>query len=123
MTQDKTRNHVICISTILAALIPLLLLLPVSAARANSDQGSAASAATYKSKCALCHGPDGGGSTVGKTMNVPDLRSDTVQKRSEAELAQIISEGKDAMPSFKKSLTEDQIHGLVTYIRSLPRKN
>ena len=54
-------------------------------------------------------------------MNVPDLRSQAVQKLSDAELAQIISNGKGGMPSFKSSLSEDQIHGLVTYIHSLHR--
>ena len=70
----------------------------------------------------MCHGPDGGGSAVGKTLNVPDLRSPAVQKLSDAELAQIISDGKGGMPSFKGSLSEDQIHGLVTYIRSFAQK-
>jgi mono/diheme cytochrome c family protein len=122
VTIDKIRNRVICASPILAALIALLILFPLSIVSANNGEDSAASAATFKSKCALCHGPDGGGSSVGKTMNVPDLRSEAVQKRSDAELGQVISDGKGGMPSFKKSLSEDQIHGLVTYIRSLSRK-
>lgn len=122
MTIDKIRNHMICTGPSLAALIALLTLFPASTLRANNNQDSAASGATYKAKCTICHGPDGGGSTVGKTMNVPDLRSEVVQKRSDAELAQLISDGKGAMPSFKKSLTDDQIHGLVTYIRALGRK-
>jgi mono/diheme cytochrome c family protein len=122
MAQENARHYAIFTSPILAALVALLTLLPVSTVRANGDQASGGGAATYKSKCALCHGPDGGGSTVGKTMNVPDLRSDEVQKHTDAELAQIITDGKNAMPSFKKSLTEDQIHGLVTYIRTLPKK-
>ena len=38
-------------------------------------------------------------------------------------LAQVISDGKGGMPSFKSSLSEEQIHALVTHIRSLhPRK-
>jgi mono/diheme cytochrome c family protein len=55
-------------------------------------------------------------------MNVPDLRSQAVQKLPDAELAQIISNGKAGMPSFKNSLSEDQIHGVVTHIRSLAAK-
>jgi mono/diheme cytochrome c family protein len=55
-------------------------------------------------------------------MNVPDLRSQAVQKLPDAELAQVISNGKAGMPPFKSSLSEDQIHGLVTYIRSLAAK-
>lgn len=122
MTQDKARDYVICTATIRTAFIALLILFPASIVGADGGQGSVASAATFRTKCAMCHGPDGGGSTVGKTMNVPDLRSETVQKRSDAELTQAISEGKGGMPSFKNSLSEDQIHGLVTYIRSLPGK-
>jgi mono/diheme cytochrome c family protein len=67
----------------------------------------------------MCHGQDGRGSQAGKSMNVPDLRSAAVQKLPDAQLAQIVSDGKGGMPSFKNSLSEDQIHGLVTYIRSL----
>ena len=71
----------------------------------------------------MCHGQDGSGSEVGKSMNVPDLRSPAVQKLSDSELAQAIANGKGSMPHFKNSLGEDQIHALVTYIRSLhPKK-
>ena len=52
-------------------------------------------------------------------MNVPDLRSPAVQELADVELAQVISNGKGGMPSFKNSLNEDQIHGLVTYIHSM----
>jgi mono/diheme cytochrome c family protein len=55
-------------------------------------------------------------------MNIPDLRSETVQKMSDAELAQIISDGKGGMPPFKGSLSEAQIHALVKYVRSLRQK-
>jgi len=55
-------------------------------------------------------------------MNVPDLRSPAVQKRPDAELAQVIANGKGGMPSFKNSLSKDQIHSLVTHIRSLHQK-
>jgi mono/diheme cytochrome c family protein len=70
----------------------------------------------------MCHGQDGAGSAVGKSMSVPDLRSPAVQKLPNAELAQVISNGKGGMPSFKSSLSEDQIQALVTHIRSLHQK-
>jgi mono/diheme cytochrome c family protein len=119
MTQDKAENHVILASTILVLLFAGLTLFVVSIVRANPGPDGAASSATFRTKCAMCHGQDGGGSEVGKSMNVPDLRSPVVQKLSDAELAQIISNGKGGMPSFKNSFSEEQIHGLVTYIRSL----
>jgi cytochrome c6 len=123
MTQDKAEHHVIFGSAILLLLFVGLTLFVASIARANPSPDSAASSATFRTKCAMCHGPDGGGSEVGKSMNVPDLRSEAVQKRPDAELAQIISDGKGGMPPFKSSLSEAQIHDLVSYVHSLrPKK-
>ena len=122
MLRDRTRHYVICTTTTLTALVIGLTLFPVSIARGKGGQDSAASSATFRTKCAMCHGQDGAGSDVGKTMNVPDLRSQAVQKLPDAELAQVISNGKAGMPPFKSSLSEEQIHGLVTYIRSLAAK-
>jgi len=119
MTQDKTEHHVMFASTILLVLFVGLTFFVVSIARADPGPDSSAGSATFRTKCVMCHGPDGGGSEVGKSMNVPDLRSPVVQRLPDAELAQVISNGKGGMPSFKSSLSEDQTHALVTYIRSL----
>jgi cytochrome c6 len=109
-------------STILLVLFVGLTFFVVSIVRADPGPDSAASSATFRTKCAICHGPDGSGSEVGKSMNVPDLRSPAVQKLPDAQLAQIISDGKGGMPSFKNSLSEDQVHSLVAHIRSLRGK-
>jgi mono/diheme cytochrome c family protein len=122
MTHDKVERHVICGSAILLLLFAGLTLFVVSIVEANPGPDSAASSATFRTKCAMCHGQDGGGSEVGKSMNVPDLRSQAVQKLPGAELAQVIANGKGGMPSFKNSLSRDQIHSLVTHIRSLHQK-
>jgi mono/diheme cytochrome c family protein len=122
MTQDKTQRHVTFASAILLALFVGLTLFVVSIVQAKPGPDSAATSATFRTKCAMCHGPDGSGSAVGKSMNVPDLRSPEVQKVPDAQLAQIISDGKGGMPSFKGSLSEDQVHSLVTYVRSLRGK-
>jgi mono/diheme cytochrome c family protein len=122
MKQDKPRHHMIFASSIPLALFVGLTSFLVSIARANPGPDSAASSATFRTKCAMCHGQDGSGSEVGKSMNVPDLRSPVVQKLPDPQLAQIISDGKGGMPSFKNSLSEDQIHSLVAHIRSLHQK-
>jgi cytochrome c6 len=120
VTKDKTERHAMFASIIFLLIFFFSLTLFVSwIVRANLGPDSVASPATFRTKCAMCHGQDGGGSEVGKSMNVPDLRSPVVQKLPDAQLAQIISDGKGGMPSFKNSLSEDQIHGLVTYVRSL----
>ncbi|HWY07048.1 MAG TPA: cytochrome c [Candidatus Acidoferrales bacterium] len=121
MTLDKAERHVMFVSTILLLLFVGLTLFVASIARANPGPDNAASA-TYRTKCAMCHGQDGSGSEVGKSLNVPDLRSPVVQKQPDAQLAQIISDGKGGMPPFKASLSEEQIQGLVGHIRSLRQK-
>jgi cytochrome c6 len=119
MNQDKTEHHVMVASTMLLVISAALTFFAGSIVQANPAPDSAASSATFRTKCAMCHGRDGGGSEVGKSMNVPDLRSPAVQKLPDAQLAQIISNGKGGMPPFKNALSADQIHSLVSYIRSL----
>src|SRR5258708_25780513 len=101
MTQDKAEQHVIFASTILLLLFAGLTLFIASIARANPGPDAAASSATYRAKCAACHGPDGGGSEVGKSMHGPDLRSHAAQKNSAAQIAPVLSEGTRRMPPFK----------------------
>ena len=80
-------------------------------------------ASTYKAKCSACHGADGKGETaMGKKFGLRDLASAEVQKLSDDELNSIIADGKDKMPSYKKSLKSEQVKELVAYIRSLAKK-
>ena len=80
-------------------------------------------APTYKAKCSACHGADGKGETaMGKKFGLRDLASPEVQKLSDDELNTIIADGKDKMPSYKKSLKPEQVKELVAYIRSLAKK-
>ena len=122
MSQDRPQHHMMFGTLILRVLFVGLTLFVVSIAQANPGPDRAASSATFRTKCVMCHGPDGSGSEVGKSMNVPDLRSPVVQKLPDAELAQVISNGKGGMPSFKDSLSEGQIRSLVTHIRSLHQR-
>lgn len=78
--------------------------------------------ASYKTKCAVCHGADGKGeTTVGKGNKIRDLGSADVQKQSDDELAGIIGNGRGKMPAYGKSLKPEQIKDLVTYIRTLKK--
>jgi mono/diheme cytochrome c family protein len=82
-----------------------------------------AAEATYKAKCAMCHGPDGKGETAtGKTMKVKDFASDEVQKMSDADLTDAVTKGKGKMPPYK-TLSADQVKSLVAYIRSFAKKS
>ena len=78
-------------------------------------------AANYKGKCAMCHGADGKGSAIGQKMGVRDFTSAEVKKETDAQLSEIISKGKGKMPSYQGKLSDAEIKGLVTYIRSLAK--
>jgi cytochrome c6 len=76
--------------------------------------------ALFKSKCAACHGADGTGSAMGTKMGAHDFTSAEVQKMSDAELGEIISNGKNKMPKYA-SLKPEEIKSLVAYIRTLKK--
>jgi cytochrome c6 len=123
MLLKMKRESFVCTCAILTVLIVEVMLFSASNVQAHAGENRAAAETTFRAKCAMCHGPDGAGSEIGHSMNVPDLRSPAAQKLPDAELAQIISDGKGGMPSFKSSLTGPQIHALVSYIRSVRQKN
>jgi mono/diheme cytochrome c family protein len=86
-----------------------------------SGQGNAP--ATFKAKCAACHGPDGKGDTAtGKALGIHDFASADTQNKSDADLAEIITKGKDKMPAYGSSLKDTEIKDLVDYIRALGKK-
>jgi len=93
-------------------LITLLIALPLLAD----------GAATFKAKCAMCHGPDGAGqTTMGKNLKLRDLRSAEVQKQTDADLTKWITDGKGKMPAYKGKLSDADIHALVAFIRTLKK--
>jgi mono/diheme cytochrome c family protein len=107
-----------------APLIVLLALLPWPALAGKNPSPSGDDAASnFKLQCSSCHGVDGAGDTsLGRTLKAADLHSSEVQRQSDSQLAQVISDGRRNMPSFSNSLTQDQIRALVAYIRKLGGK-
>ncbi|HEU4889582.1 MAG TPA: cytochrome c [Thermoanaerobaculia bacterium] len=79
-------------------------------------------AATYKAKCASCHGADGKGqSPMGKKMNLRDLGSPEVQKQTDKELYDWTADGKGKMPAYKDKLSADEIKALVAHMRTFKK--
>jgi mono/diheme cytochrome c family protein len=48
----------------------------------------------------------------------PDLHSDAVQKMTVAQMTTQVSDGKNNMPPFKSTLSEEQIKDVVAYVRT-----
>ena len=71
--------------------------------------------ALFKEYCAKCHGEDGKADTPrGQKMNARKFADPEWQQgKTDAELIESVTEGKDDMPPFGKKLTKEQIEGLV----------
>ena len=70
-----------------------------------------------------CHGPDGRAQTeLSKKVGAADLTSDAVQQQTDSNLMKIVKGGKRKMPAFEDKLSNDEIAGVVAYIRELAKK-
>jgi len=76
-------------------------------------------AATYKAKCAMCHGPDG--SKENPAMGIKALSGPDVQKQTDAQLIEVTSKGKGKMPGYAGKLSDDEIKAVVAFIRTLKK--
>jgi len=102
---------------------PKSILVTIAIAFAFSAGARADGAGDFKAKCAMCHGADGSGSTpTGKALKVRDLGAADVQAQTDAQLTEIVTNGKGKMPAYKGKLTGDQIKELIGFIRSLAKK-
>ena len=95
-----------------ATALAVVLSLPLSVHAQGAD--------LFKAKCAACHGADGTGSAMGKKMGAHDFTTADVQKMSDAELTDVITNGKNKKPKYA-TLKPEEIKGLVAYIRSLKK--
>ncbi len=104
-------------SIVIILALSILIVVPNALAGGGPD-----GATIYKSKCAMCHGPDGAGqTTMGKNLKLRNLGSAEVQGQTDAQLTKWISDGKGKMPAYKAKLTPAEIDALVGFIRSLKK--
>lgn len=101
---------------------------PIADKMENPFKGNAKAAAEgkllYTNLCIACHGEKGKGdgiASAGLTKPPADHTSDLVQKQSDGAIFWKTFTGNNPMPSFK-SLPQEQIWKLVTYIRTLAKK-
>jgi cytochrome c6 len=99
-----------------------ILLACVAIAWCSSPAAAQDAAATYKTKCFMCHGADGKGTPTGIKMGAHDFTSADVQKQTDAQLTETINKGKGKMPPYAGKLKDSEIKDLVAYIRGLAKK-
>ena len=104
-------------------LLICLSLLTVSALSAQAADAKE----TYDKTCAKCHGADGKGDTkMGKKLGVKDLSDAKVQADLKDEVAtknikEGVKEGEKTLMKPAEGLSDDEIKGLVAYIRTFKK--
>ena len=74
----------------------------------------------YAANCEACHGPTGEGGLVkveDKQIKVPSLKAAHAIKHTDEQITKMITDGEEAMPSFKEKLKPEEIAGLVKFVR------
>jgi mono/diheme cytochrome c family protein len=123
MSVMTTRHKVIKCAAVLATGLWVVSSTPRPAHAQDAKQ-------LYEKNCIPCHGPSGkGDGPVGKMLKPPPADLGSVTKgTADADVAKIIKEGgksvgkSTAMPGFKGKLTDEQIQGLVKYVKGFASK-
>ncbi len=86
----------------------------VACAQKSSDSTSAEpdGQAIYKKYCILCHGADG-------KLGLNGAKDITQTILTEAEVIELVKNGKNTMTPFKGILTDEEIKAVVAYTRTL----
>jgi mono/diheme cytochrome c family protein len=100
---------------------------PQTPAASPPKDETAQAADLYTVNCMTCHRDKGKGGKVtvdGKNLDVDDLTTDKMKKRTDDKLAEQISEGApdDGMPAFKDKLKPAEIAMVVKHLRTLQAK-
>ena len=95
------------------------------AARADVAAGKA----VFEKTCKNCHGPDGKGERIADKfykMTVPRLGGKYVQAKSDAELKEIVTQGRRKMkpvttgaPAVEHKLAAESVDDVIAYVRTL----
>jgi len=74
----------------------------------------------YAANCEACHGPTGEGGLVkvdNKQIKVPSLKAEHAVKHTDEQITKMITNGEEAMPSFKDKMSAQEIQDMVRYVR------
>lgn len=88
---------------------------------ASEDTVARAARALWNASCASCHGRDGRGLGEGRPpgATIPDFTTEAFQSgRSDAQLAEVIRNGRNLMPAFGKQVNDHGVQALVQHVRA-----
>jgi len=94
---------------------------PAAPAATATPDPLATARANYGKNCEGCHGPKGEGGLVkvdNKQIKVPSLKSEHATKHTDDQIAKMITNGEEEMPSFKDKMSQQEIAGMVKFVRT-----
>jgi len=105
-----------------AILVSALVI--IGACSLSYGQDAAAGKAVYAKKCQSCHAADGNGNPAMASAlkaDIKPLSSDEIQKKSDADIKQVIMNGTGKMKPVTGLMPAD-VDGVVAYLRTLKKK-
>ena len=103
----------------MSKLIRSQIVLAVAVCLASAAGFAQSGDATYKAKCASCHGATGTPSAgMAKMMGIKASSDPDIQKLTDAQMSAAVKDGKGKMKPIA-GLTDDQIKDVVTFYRGL----
>jgi mono/diheme cytochrome c family protein len=94
---------------------------PAAPAATATPDPFAGARANFTKNCEPCHGANGEGGLVkvdNKQIKVPSLKSDHAIKHTDDQIAKMITNGEEAMPSFKDKMSQAEIADMVKFVRA-----
>jgi mono/diheme cytochrome c family protein len=85
----------------------------------QTDELMEIGARVYQDQCASCHGPDG----MGLAPTFPPMDGNQFVQGDPIQVINIVVHGRNGMPPFGGILTDEEIAGVVTYIRGAWNNN
>jgi mono/diheme cytochrome c family protein len=112
--------HQILRGMVWGALCIVVLVLPGCGSNGSIEEGEQ----TYVRGCYSCHGAAGlGDGPTARLMGItPANLQQAVRERSKAEILHTISRGRKAMPSFGRTMTDEQREAVYRYLLTLQWK-
>lgn len=74
-------------------------------------------ASLFRQNCAICHGPEGEGKTLGDGRVIPNIRDGEHKYKTDAEIYGHIANGGNGMVPFRDMLTDREIKLMVSFVQ------
>lgn len=101
----------------LFALFGIIACSPVNSKRFSITNSKSYEATLFRQNCAICHGPEGEGKTLGDGRVTPNIRDGEHKYNADTEIYNHIANGGNGMVPFRDILTSREINMLVDFVQ------